>query len=124
MSPTCVFFDGDCAFCHGWVQFIRQRDTRGRFRWLPLGSPEGVAVCQSLGLAVVDPETVVVVADGTIGLRSEAVLMIARRLPWPWPLLGVGYAVPRFLRDAVYRWVAKRRHLLPAPVCRRPPVSR
>lgn len=124
MTPTLVLFDGDCAFCNGWVQFITDRDTRGRFRCAPMNSPEGLAVCQPLGLDVTHPDTVVVVADGKIGLRSEAVLMIAWRLPWPWPLLAIGYVVPRFLRDALYRAVAKRRHLLPATVCRRPPVSR
>ena len=120
-----VFFDGDCAFCNGWVQFITDRDTRGRFRCAPLTSPEGLAVCGPLGLDAAHPDSVVVVADGKVGLRSEAMLMIARRLPWPWPLLGIGYVVPRFLRDAVYRCITNRRHLLPTPVCRIPPrVSR
>ena len=123
-SPLLVLFDGDCKFCNGWVQFITARDHQGRFRCEPLASAEGVAVLARHGWDAAHLDSVVV-SDGTRAwVRSSAVLTIARHLPWPWPLLAMGYVVPRFLRDALYRAVAKRRHLLPATVCRLPPVSR
>ena len=48
-----------------------------------------------------------------MSLRSTATLRIARRLTRPWPLMAAaGLAVPRPLRDGVYRIVAAIRHRL------------
>ena len=56
------------------------------------------------------PGSVVLVDEEGVHERSDAVLRIARRLGLPWSLLTVGFIVPRFLRDAVYRWVARNRY--------------
>jgi predicted DCC family thiol-disulfide oxidoreductase YuxK len=45
-------------------------------------------------------------------VRSDAVLRIAGRLGAPWSAAGVLLAVPRPLRDGVYRLVARVRHRL------------
>jgi predicted DCC family thiol-disulfide oxidoreductase YuxK len=42
--------------------------------------------------------------------RSTAVLRIARGLGFPWNLATVFLIVPRPIRDAVYRWVARNRY--------------
>ena len=42
--------------------------------------------------------------------RSTAALRVAKRLSGAWPLLYVFVIVPRFLRDAVYGWVARNRY--------------
>jgi predicted DCC family thiol-disulfide oxidoreductase YuxK len=41
--------------------------------------------------------------------RSSAVLRIAVRLRFPWPLLGFFFIVPTFIRDIVYNLVARNR---------------
>jgi len=43
-------------------------------------------------------------------LRSDAVLRIARRMNAPWRFAGALLAVPRPIRDLVYRCVAAIRH--------------
>jgi hypothetical protein len=43
-------------------------------------------------------------------VRSDAALLLARRLPWPWPLWSIGWLLPRPLRDALYRFVARHRY--------------
>ena len=52
--------------------------------------------------------------DGTqregISLSCDDKLRIARRLRFPWPLLYVGILLPRALRDAIYRWIARNRY--------------
>jgi len=53
----------------------------------------------------------VLVDDAGVHTRSNAALRIARRLGFPWKLLGgAGALVPRFLRDAIYDWVARNRY--------------
>ena len=54
-------------------------------------------------------------------IKSEAVLRIAAGLPQPLPALaGVGLALPRPLRDALYDAVANNRYTLfgRTPSCR------
>jgi hypothetical protein len=42
--------------------------------------------------------------------KSSAALTVAKYLDWPWPLLYGFIVVPRFLRDAVYDFIGKRRY--------------
>lgn len=97
-----VLYDGYCNLCSRTVQWIIRNDSRARFSFLPLqeAGPED---------AKVDGDTVVLLKDHKVYQRSRAVLMIAVRLRFPWPLLGVFYIVPGFIRDAVYRLVAGKR---------------
>jgi predicted DCC family thiol-disulfide oxidoreductase YuxK len=56
------------------------------------------------------PETIVLLEDGEVYVRSDAALRIARRLTFPWPLAYGLMIVPRFIRDAVYDFIAVRRY--------------
>lgn len=112
-GATLVLFDGTCALCDGFVRFVIARDPDGRFRFAPLQGETGRRACTAAGLTPpggAGPDTVVVLEDGVARVRSDAVLAIAARLPFPWPILTVGRWVPRSLRDALYRWVARHRH--------------
>jgi predicted DCC family thiol-disulfide oxidoreductase YuxK len=54
-------------------------------------------------------ETVLLVIGGKHFERSSAVLQIAIRLRFPWPLLGFFFVLPRFIRDPLYDLVARNR---------------
>jgi predicted DCC family thiol-disulfide oxidoreductase YuxK len=58
-------------------------------------------------------------------LRSEASLRIAARLTFPWSMARVLLAVPRPIRDVVYRIVAAARHRLAgrSNACEVPPLE-
>jgi predicted DCC family thiol-disulfide oxidoreductase YuxK len=56
------------------------------------------------------PETIVLLEAGNTYTRSDAALRIARGLQFPWPLAYALAAIPRPLRDMVYRWVARHRY--------------
>ena len=58
------------------------------------------------------PVTAVLLDACGLALRSEAILRVWARLPWPWRALVALRAVPRPLRDAVYNWVATHREHL------------
>ena len=56
------------------------------------------------------PETVILIEQGQLFTHSTAVLRILRGLGGAWQLLYVGMLLPRALRDALYRFVARHRY--------------
>ena len=105
-----VLFDGVCNLCDRSVQFILDRDRAGVFRFASLQSDTGRALLVDHQL---DPDALasVVVVDGDRAFtKSDAALRIAKDLRFPWNMLTAFRIVPRFIRDAVYGWVARNRY--------------
>lgn len=111
-SPPVVLFDGVCNLCNGAVQFIVDRDPEGTFRFASLQSERAAALLREQGREppAGDPESLVLIEGGRLYERSTAALRIARRLRGAWPLLYTFVVVPRFVRDAVYRLIARNRY--------------
>ena len=101
-----ILFDGVCNLCTGSVQFVIERDSRKRFRFASLQSP----VAEKLLGQRENLEAVILVQDGKTYRKSGAALRIARQLDGLWPALWVLLVIPRFLRDAVYDWIGRRRY--------------
>ncbi len=105
-----IYFDGVCNLCNGFVQFIIRNDPGRRFRFAALQSARGQTEREVLGDAPDQLGTVILRIGDRRYTESEAALQIARRLRFPWPLLYAGKIVPRFIRDPIYRWVARNRY--------------
>jgi predicted DCC family thiol-disulfide oxidoreductase YuxK len=127
MDKPVVLFDGDCNLCHWLVRFIIRRDPRAHFRFASLQSPAGQQLLTTVLPHPLDKDTVVLVEQGHCYFESEAALRILRSLSGLWPLLYVGILLPRPIRDAVYRWIARNRYrwfgqpntcLMPSPALR------
>ena len=104
-----VFFDGVCNLCNAAVRFIIQRDPRGYFRFASLQSEAAqrllpISCRESFG------DSIILLEDEECFGASTAALRIARRLGAAWPLFYGAMLVPRFLRDPIYRWVARNRY--------------
>ena len=112
-----VFFDGDCGLCHAFVRWVIQRDVREVFWFAPL---EGETARQLRATEPTWPEDLdsIIIWTPTApgGSRaawySDGVFMVLAHLPRPWPWIGVFGYVPRVIRDAVYRTVARLRYRL------------
>lgn len=108
-----VLIDGDCALCVGLVEWLGRRIPA------PLLTPDNICFVpgesdwghQLLADAKVrDFDSVVVFLNGLILQESDAVLALAAVLPRRWKVVaGIGRAVPRPWRNALYRWVARNR---------------
>jgi predicted DCC family thiol-disulfide oxidoreductase YuxK len=113
-GPAIVLFDGVCNLCDAFVQFVIDHDRVNRFVFASLQSAEGRALLGSVGAQDAvregEPDSVVLVEGGRAYVRSTAVLRIARGLGWPWRAAVVFFALPRPLRDAAYRFVARHRY--------------
>lgn len=69
-----------------------------------------------------DLSTVVLIDEKGAHVRSTAALRTARLLRWPWSWGYAAILVPRFLRDGIYRLIARHRHRFGPAVeaCRMP----
>lgn len=126
-----VLFDGVCNLCNGAVQFVLDHERAPVLRFAALQSESARALLASVGpiaelgdgsgaSASSDESsrsteasglsTIVLVEDGRAYVQSTAALRITRHLRAPWRFLYALAIVPSFLRDAIYRWVAKHRY--------------
>lgn len=105
-----LFFDGVCNLCNGLVRFIIRHDRHKRFRFAPLQTEAGNKFLSAHGLVSSSLDTLVYLRKGKVLVRSAAALNVARDLGGPWTLAYGFILVPRFIRDAVYDLVARKRY--------------
>jgi predicted DCC family thiol-disulfide oxidoreductase YuxK len=120
MTPI-VLFDGDCGLCQRSVQFILDHEADHELHFAPLASPTGQRLLAAH--QVTARETMVVITDDGVSVRSAGALEIARHLRRPWRWLRCCRWVPRGLRDLAYRGVARSRWLWPKASCRIPDAT-
>jgi len=107
-----ILFDAECVLCSANAQFVLRHDKRARFRLASIQGVAGAALCREHGLDPHDPTSILVVDGARVRRDSDAVLAIYEGLGWPWRLLALFRLVPAFLRDPVYRWIARNRYRL------------
>lgn len=105
-----VLFDGVCNLCNGTVNFIIDRDPKGRFVFAALQSQAGIELQKKHNLPPEALDSVLLIEGDRVWQRSGAALRIAGRLRWPWPFFAIGLIIPAFLRDLVYNFIARRRY--------------
>lgn len=105
-----VLFDGVCNLCNGSVQFIIRHDRQGRFRFASLQSPVGQDLQTRFGMDPGRLDSVLLVEGDRWYQESDAALRIARGMSGAWKALAVFRVIPRPIRDAVYRLIARNRY--------------
>ena len=105
------FFDGDCAFCSHSVQTIARIDKQQQISFAPL---QGKLSQQHGFTRYAEPGagTMVVLreSDGRVFTYSDALIELMRAVGGGWKIFTFLHFIPRFIRDAVYRWVARNRY--------------
>lgn len=105
-----ILFDGVCGLCNRWVDFVLRRDDEARFRFAALQSDAGRRALRRAGLPPDFAASIVLVDADGVWMRSAAALRILRGLGAPYAWLYALVLVPRPVRDAVYRWIARNRY--------------
>jgi predicted DCC family thiol-disulfide oxidoreductase YuxK len=107
-----LFYDGDCPLCNRVVRFILDQE---RAPVLYFSAQQHQA---TLGWLAQHPEyamnedTVYYYNGRNLYARSSAVLRLIPTLKWYWGFLYLGWLLPRWMRDKLYDFVAKRRKSL------------
>jgi predicted DCC family thiol-disulfide oxidoreductase YuxK len=102
-----VLFDGVCNLCSGVVTALLRVDRRKVLRFASLQSEFGQRVIARHGLQKFD--SVVFFNSDRVSVESDALIAIGMALGGVWRLAVIGRVVPRPLRDALYRWIARHR---------------
>ena len=100
-----VFYDGECAFCLGWVRRMERTMVRRGFKFATLQSRRQ----RSQDYA----EMILELPDGNELGGADAAMEIARHIWWLWPVWFVSRipgAMPVF--RAGYQRIAQHRHCL------------
>jgi predicted DCC family thiol-disulfide oxidoreductase YuxK len=113
-----LLYDGECGLCNRVVRRLLRSDREGRLWFAPLQGPAAHAYLRTQGLPTTDFDSMVFVPDwehqkpGGYLLRTDAALAAARVIGGGWRGWLWLRMLPRGLRDAAYRLVAKTRYAL------------
>ncbi len=102
-----LFFDGYCGLCNASVQFVLRHE---RVRDLHFAALQSSFATERLRALQPLPDSLVLYANGVYYTESDAALRLCRYLRWYLSWLVLFLAVPRSVRNGVYRWVAKKRY--------------
>ncbi len=105
-----ILFDGICNLCNAVVRFIILRDQKQLFTFARLQSSYGHHLLRMHGLTERTIDSIVLIQDTAVFIKSDAVLAISRYMPFPYPLLGMFRFMPLKLRDYIYDFVARNRY--------------
>lgn len=104
-----VFYDDTCPLCKGTVRWLSTpRSTPLTFA--PLQS--GTFADKNMPEAIRRADSIVVHQGGRWLTESRAIEEILRHTPGKQWLQWLMRLLPRWLKDAAYRWVARHRHLI------------
>ena len=109
-NENILLFDGFCNLCSRLVNFIIKRDKKAKFLFVSLQSARGQSLLKKFGLPTDDFDSVVYIRSGKYFLKSSAILHILKEMGGIWKLFFIFIIVPNFIRDFIYKIIAKTRY--------------
>lgn len=105
-----ILFDGVCNLCNSSVTFAIKRDKNDIFRFAALQSEIGMQLISKFKIDTSQTDSIILVEGSKYYEKSSAALHIAKHLSGGWPLLYGFIILPKFIRNAVYDFIAKNRY--------------
>ncbi len=95
-----ILFDGECALCDSWISHLAKWDKKRKLRFASLQSVHG------------NSEEIknLIYVKGQDYNASSAVIMSFAALGCGWSILKILLLIPVFLRDPLYKLVARHRY--------------
>lgn len=109
-SNPIILFDGVCNFCNSSVNFVIERDKKSVIKFAALQSEAGQLLLQQFSLPTGEFNSFILIEAGKVYTASTAALKVSKYLAKLWPMLYGFIIVPKFLRDGIYKWIAKNRY--------------
>jgi predicted DCC family thiol-disulfide oxidoreductase YuxK len=92
------------------VNFVIRNDKKKIFRFAPLQSDTAANILKEMGHTDFTIDSFFLIKDGKVYERSDAAIKVCESLSWWIRSAKIFYILPKFLRDGVYDFVAKRRY--------------
>lgn len=105
-----ILFDGVCNLCNYFVQFVIKRDKNNIFKFSSLQSEFGQNLLRKFEKVNSEPDTVVLYKEEKMFTESTAAIKILSQLGFGYKFFFVFLIIPKFIRDAFYRFVADNRY--------------
>ena len=105
-----ILFDGVCNLCNSSVTFAIKRDKNDIFRFAALQSEIGMQLISKFKIDTSQTDSIILIEGNKYYEKSSAALHIAKHLSGGWPLLYGFIILPKFIRNAVYDFIAKNRY--------------
>jgi predicted DCC family thiol-disulfide oxidoreductase YuxK len=108
-----IVFDGVCVLCSRWVHFVLRRDPAGRYKFAAMQTPRGRELLTQHGLDPDNPISFLLLEGGRGYADTDAIVRVLQGLNGLTRLLaGPLRLTPHFIRDPLYRFVARHRYRL------------
>ncbi len=105
-----IVFDGICLLCNSFVQFLLKRDKSKQFYFTTAQSNFAQELNKTQPFPMSSLDSVIYLQNGRVLTESTAILSIVTDLGGMWRLFVLFKLVPPFIRNAMYRFCARRRY--------------
>jgi predicted DCC family thiol-disulfide oxidoreductase YuxK len=105
-----IIFDGVCNFCNHSVDFIMKNDKQKYFLFTANQQEAGKKILAEKGIPSSEVNTIYLYEKGNLYKESTAALRIAQHLSFPYNMLSLFLIVPPFIRNGVYKFIARNRY--------------
>ncbi|MBK9108908.1 MAG: DUF393 domain-containing protein [Saprospiraceae bacterium] len=106
-----LFYDGECLLCSKLCSWLRKRDKNQKFLMFTLSDFKNGKISLPLHVKMEDfPDSVLLYKSGKWFFASEAIIQTGLGLGGIHKLIILAYIIPKWLRDAVYNYIAKNRY--------------
>ena len=110
-NRTTLLLDGECVLCNKFASFMHSKlRNKSVVEFLGIQSDDGQAIILTFSDEVQKMDTVYAITSESVKTKSSAVIHCLSLMSFPYRVLSVIiWLFPKFIREAVYDFVAKRR---------------
>lgn len=109
-SKGLVIFDGGCVLCNRSVGYLLKADYEKKLLYTSFGSSLFSALKLEGQVKRNPTQSLIFINNDGIFTESDAALKIAETIHIPRLLVRLGWLTPRFLRNFIYRIIARYRY--------------
>ena len=104
-----LLFDGYCNLCVSSVQFVLRNERKKVLYFASLQSNYGnkIKIDQKIPENI---DSLILFESNKVYYYSDAIIKLCGYLGGLWTLVKFGYIFPRFIRDNIYKFVARNRY--------------
>lgn len=111
INSDILFYDGECGLCNRVVQFLLKNERSKKIKFCSLQSEKASQILKlySVDLSINNLDTIYFISSGKIYSKSTAILKISAFLKYRFYIVQIGWLIPSFIRDQIYKVIANNR---------------